>query len=133
MDVIEDLRGKSAVAMVASSSGISSTTMRFSNPQLVSGNDYFFQAQFAAGWSAPDYDGDTTSIANCATMYSGVTQHYSDCWAVNLGSDAEVVNSSRADGSVGPHMYGPTIDALGLVRDGSLYSRVRRVSRFVKS
>ena len=77
-------------AMNTPSDGINNTTMRFNNPVQTSGDMNIYSAQFASGWSAPDYDGDTLGPGNCATNYSSVTQHYSACWNVNLGSDADV-------------------------------------------
>jgi len=129
MDIIEDLQGKTVQAFVATSDGINNTTMRFTNPAKVSGADDVYTAQFASGWSAPDYDGDTNPPGNCASQYSNVTQHYGACWNVNLGSDAD---SPVADSGAGPHVAAGTATALGLSGDGSNYTRVRRVSRFVR-
>jgi hypothetical protein len=58
-----------------------------------------------------------------------VTQHYANCWAYNLGADAE---EPIADGTVGPHVHSGTLTAMGLHQDGSAYSRVRRITRFAK-
>jgi hypothetical protein len=132
MDVVEDFRGGNAVAFVATSDGINNTTMRFANPVRTSGDDALYQGEFANGWSAPDYDGDTYATSNCSTDYSGVTQHYSQCWAYNLGSDADTSGGDNTDTRVGPHMHKDRVAALGLAGDGSDYSRVRRISRFVK-
>lgn len=132
MDVIEDLRGTSANAFVATSDGINNTTMRFTNPVMTSGNNDVFQNQFAGGWSAPDYDGDTHAPANCSSTYNNVTQHYSACWNYSLGSDADTSGGDTADTRVGPHLHKGNVTALGLVGDGSDYSRVRRISRFVR-
>lgn len=128
MDVIEDLQGKVAIALVATSSGINNTSMRFGGAAKVTGNDDIFQNQFAGGWSAPDYDGDTHA-SNCATMFNGVTQHYTGCWSYNFGSDAD---SDSVDGRFGPHLSRVSATALGLSNDGTDYTRVRRISRFVK-
>lgn len=128
MDVIEDLQGKSVVAMVAEASGIDSYSMRLVSPRYISGHWGIYSAHFAGGWSAPDFDGDQWSDA-CATYYGNVTQHYSACWYYNLGADAD---STVEDGKVGPHLHSPTATALGLSTDGSVYTRVRRISRFVK-
>ena len=128
MEVFEDLDGKSAVAYVATADSIDTDTMRFNNPALSSGLADSYSCQFAAGWSAPDYDGDDGS-GNCAADYSAVTQHYCACWGYNLGSDAD---APYYDAGVGPHVHLTHLDDLGLRNDGSAYSRVRRISRFVK-
>jgi hypothetical protein len=129
MDVVEDEHGKAVVAFVATTSGINTTTMAFASPALVSGDASLYGGQFAAGWSAPDYDGDTLSGASCATQYANVTQHYSSCWSYNLGTDAD---AAGVDGNVGPHVYSGVMSSLGLWGDGSTYSRVRRITRFAK-
>ncbi|HEX5753584.1 MAG TPA: fibrinogen-like YCDxxxxGGGW domain-containing protein [Archangium sp.] len=127
MDVIEDLRGKSVVALMAEASGIDLYSMRFISPRYVSGHWGIYSQQFAGGWSAPDFDGDLYS-GQCATTYA-VTQHYGNCWYYNLGADAD---STIEDGRVGPHVYSATATSIGLSTDGSNYTRVRRISRFVK-
>jgi hypothetical protein len=133
MDVIEDLQGDIVQAFEATSDGISSTTMKFTNPVKVSGNMAAFTDQFASGWSAPDYDGDTYTPGNCSTVYNNVTQHYSGCWTMNLGSDADSSGGDSTDQTFGPHVHSAAIATpLGLVNDGSNYTRVRRLSRFVK-
>ncbi|OJT21522.1 hypothetical protein BO221_27310 [Archangium sp. Cb G35] len=128
MDVIEDLRGKSVVALVAEVSGIDLYSMKFISPRYVSGHSGIYSQQFAAGWSAPDFDGDLYS-GQCATTYAYVTQHYGNCWYYNLGADGD---TPADDGRVGPHVYYTTASAMGLSTDGSYYTRVRRISRFVK-
>ncbi|MDC0714821.1 fibrinogen-like YCDxxxxGGGW domain-containing protein [Stigmatella sp. ncwal1] len=128
MDVIEDLQGKTVVAMTAWAEKIDPYSMRFVSPQLVSGNAAIYQAQFAGGWSTREFDGDTWS-GNCASYYANVTQHYSACWYYNLGADADPL---MEDGRVGPHLHSVTAQSLGLSTDGSEYTRVRRISRFVK-
>lgn len=128
MDVIEDLRGGIAVAMVATTTGLDAVTMRFANPANVSGNAEVYASQFASGWSAPDYDGDANG-GNCSTGYSNISQHYSSCWVYNLGSDAD---TPYADGNLGPHLHSARATALGLASDGTDYTRVRRISRFVR-
>lgn len=128
MDVIEDLRGKSVVALVAAASGIDSYSMKFISPRYVSGHGGIYTHQFAGGWSSPDFDGDLYS-GQCATSYGNVTQHYGHCWYYNLGADGD---TPYEDGRVGPHVYYTTASAMGLSTDGSNYTRVRRISRFVK-
>lgn len=130
MDVYEDLDGKEAVAFVATTTGINQTTMRFAAPALVKGDGGVYACHFAAGWSAPDYDGDDAPTSNCATSYGLVTQHYCACWSTNLGSDADTSGGSLADQGWGPHTSSNA--ALGLASDGSFYSRLRRISRFAR-
>jgi hypothetical protein len=72
--VVEDMRGTSATAFVATTDGINNTTMRFGNAVRTSGDDALFVSQFASGWSSTDYDGDTDST-NCSSFYNNVTQH----------------------------------------------------------
>lgn len=127
MDVIEDLRGKIVVVLVARASGIDTYSMRFINPVYVSGHPGIYTEQFASGWSSPDFDGDMWSN-RCATYYSNVTQHYGSCWYYNLGSDEDAPTTERA----GPHIYHPTAAAIGIATDGTPSSRVRRISRFTK-
>ena len=129
LDVIEDLQGKVATEFIAKTDGINNTTMRFNNPMLMSGFQAGYDSQFAAGWSAPDYDGDTLTTGNCSASYINVTQHYSGCWNTNLGSDAD---APVLDGGAGPHAHTSVLTALMLAGDGSPYSRVRRISRFVR-
>jgi hypothetical protein len=135
LDVIVDGAGTAAVAAVVDSAGIDIRTMVIGTPVLVEGNDDVFRSQFAAGWSSPDFDGDTREAGagslNCAVYYGNVTQHYSKCWTYNLGADAE---EPYEDGGVGPHVANSVLVALGLVvqPDGADYSRVQRISRFVR-
>jgi hypothetical protein len=129
MDVIEDLQGKIVVAMVAEARGIDPYSMHFESPRYVSGHWGIYNAQFAGGWSAPDFDGDPWSGGACAISYGNVTQHYSGCWYYSLGADAD---GTVEDGKVGPHLHSPTAIALGLSTDGSAYTRVRRITRYVK-
>jgi hypothetical protein len=130
MDVIEDLRGKTVVGMVATTTGINTTNMSFASPAQVSGDTGIYGAQFAGGWAGPDADFDTYSAGNCSASYANVTQHYSSCWSYNLGADAD---SPVADGNAGPHVYTGVMSALGLSGDGSgSYSRVRRITRYAK-
>jgi hypothetical protein len=129
LDVVEDLHGKVATEFIAKTDGINNTTMRFNAPMLMSGFQAGYDSQFAAGWAAPDYDGDTYAAGNCSASYINVTQHYSGCWTSNLGSDAD---EPVLDGGAGPHAHTSLLTALALAGDGSSYSRVRRISRFVR-
>jgi hypothetical protein len=131
LDVITDLDGHSAVAARVDSQGINPQTMAFISPVRVSGSPGLFQAHFAAGWSSSDFDGDIYAPANCAAIYSNVTQHYSDCWVYNLGADAD---GNVLDGGVGPHVHRVTLVELGLhpTADGGTYSRVMRITRHVR-
>jgi hypothetical protein len=126
-DDVVDLNKKSFVAMVATATGFDPIKMTFTNPSLVSGNNAAFSAQFAAGWAAKDYDGDTY-VDNCATRFSSVMQHYSSCWSYNLGSDAD---PPYLDDGWGPHIGG-LAGELGTATDGSLYTRVSRITRWTK-
>ncbi|MCY1079086.1 hypothetical protein [Archangium lansingense] len=78
---------------------------------------------------SPDFDGDAYAGYNCATGYGNVTQHYSSCWGYNLGADGD---APIEDGRVGPHLHSGAASTMGLSTDGSYYTRVRRISRFVK-
>ncbi len=129
MDVIEDLRGKAVVVFTAQVDGFDTTTMRFQDPRLLSGNAPLYAEQFASGWSAPDHDGDLHSGRNCATFYVPVTQHYHSCFSYNLGAKGL---PDFADGRVGPHMNSQFAVALQLATDGTDFTRVRRISRFVR-
>ena len=129
MDVIEDLRGKTVVAMVAEVNGIDLYSMKFISPRYVSGHAGIYSSQFAAGWAAPDFDGDQWPGGSCPSSYLNVTQHYSGCWVYNLGADAD---TTVEDGRVGPHLHSPAAESMKLSTDGSGYTRVRRISRFVK-
>lgn len=128
LDVVEDLQGQEFTLFVATASGINNSTMRFAEPSLIEGVSSLYNNHFAEGWSAPDFDGDT-SEANCAEMYSQVTQHYGSCWSYNLGSDASN-DAGNEDANVGPHLRGTTVE--GIATDGTTYTRVRRISRFVR-
>jgi hypothetical protein len=89
-----------------------------------------YHAQFATGWASSDADRDIYT-SSCATLYAGVTQHYSNCWSYSLGADAE--NAPYEDGGWGPHVYAPsTLANLGLISDGTNYSRVRRILRWMR-
>jgi|GEM_PF-2943201 len=129
MDVIEDLRGKSVVVLVAEASGIDPYSMRFISPRFISGHPGTYSNHFSAGWASPDFDGDLWSEQNCAIYHGNVTQHYHSCWYYNLGMGGDV---PAYDGGVGPHLHSGTAASVGLVSDGSDYTRVRRISRFVK-
>lgn len=131
MDVIEDLRGKIAIVFTAQVDGFNDSTMRFQNPQQLSGNSLIYAAQFASGWSAPDYDGDTRE-GQCSTLFLNVTQHYSNCFVYSLGADYSPDNNNYEDGRVGPHLNSSIAAALQLASDGSHSTRVRRISRFVR-
>lgn len=58
-----------------------------------------------------------------------LSQHYSGCWVANLGSDAD---DPILDAGAGPHVFSTVLTALTLASDGTPYSRVRRISRFVR-
>ena len=129
MDVIEDLAGNVAVAFIAEATEFDNGSMTFEEPSLIEGNETIYNCQFAAGWSSIDHDGDTSGTGNCAINYSNVSQHYCACWSYNLGSDAD---SPLNDGDLGPHVNSARLSELELEGDGTTYSRVRRISRFVQ-
>jgi hypothetical protein len=131
MDVFVDLQDKTAIAAVMTASGINSDTMRFTTPKRISGNVSVYNSQFATGWSAQDFDGDLYAPSNCAVDYIKVTQHYSTCWAYNLGAD---VDPPRLDGGVGPHVFNTVLTSLALALQpaGGKYSQVKRIARFTR-
>ena len=131
MDVIEDLQGKAVLAMSATATGMDPITMKFASPSFASGDNSIYVDEFASGWSSPDYKGDLNST-NCSTYYNNVTQHYSNCWAYSLGSDADLSGGDTTDQRLGPHLASNTASSLSLFADASSYTRVRRISRFVK-
>lgn len=129
LDVVEDLAGKQAVMVLATFSAFDAGTMRFVGPALLSGDAGVYSQHVASGWSSPDFDGDTSAGSNCATSFANVTQHYGACWTYSLGADGE---SPFEDGHVGPHVPVSLATSLGLTTDGSTYTRVRRITRFVR-
>ena len=123
------LNGATAEAYKATVSSFNPGNMRFNNPNAVSNPSGSYACQFASGWASTDYDGDTYG-GNCASSYSGVTQHYCACWNYNLGSDA---NSPEFDNGWGPHVHVSYLNNVGLnSNDGSSYSRVNRITRWVR-
>jgi hypothetical protein len=133
MDTITDLENKTVVAMVATTTGIDASTMKFADPMLFAGNQDLFNNQFAAGWSATDYDGDNAPPYNCSVYFTNVTQHYNYCWAYNLGVDADGV-APFLDGSVGPHVVNTALTALALALEpnGGSYSQVNAIERWAR-
>jgi len=135
MDVFVDLQGKTAVAAVMTASGFTPASMQFTDPVLTVGNAQVFNGQFALGWSSQDFDNDTAAKDNCATLYGNISQHYGDCWAYSLGSDADhAADGSVLDGGVGPHVINVVLTALSLSAqpDGGNYSQVQRIARFTR-
>lgn len=131
MDVFWDLGDKQGVAFKATATGINETTMKLANPVMTAGpGSGVYSCHFADGWASYDADYDTHSGSNCSAAYGNVAQHYCSCWNMNLGADA--------DGSTtygwGPHVHTDTLK--GVVsspsHDGSQYTRVNRIARFVK-
>jgi hypothetical protein len=127
-DEMVDLSNHSAEAFRATVTGINQTSMAFVSPAMLSGNSSIYTCQFASGWASPDFDADTYA-GNCATSYSNVTQNYCACWYYNLGSDAD---APLLDAGWGPHLHSATASALGLATDGSGYTRLNRISRWVR-
>ncbi|SMF38404.1 hypothetical protein [Pseudobacteriovorax antillogorgiicola] len=128
VDVIEDITGKSAIVMIATADSIDKTTMKFSNPIAVFGDAGVFDNQFSRGWSASDFDGDS-SERNCASIWKGVSQHYGKCWRYNLGADDEI---PREDDHWGPHAHNGVLRSfqLKVEESGGKYSRVKRITRY---
>jgi hypothetical protein len=129
LDVVEDLAGKQVILLEATYAGFVTSSMTFTSPVRVSGSPMVFDQHVAGGWSSVDYDGDAAAGSNCATSFAGVTQHYRDCFVYQLGADGEV---PYEDGGVGPHLQSAFAITAGLVSDGSGYTRVRRITRFVR-
>jgi hypothetical protein len=131
MDMFTDLQNKTAVAAVMSATGIDPVTMRFIAPTRISGDPRVYEFHFAAGWSAQDFDGDSSPTSNCAADYNNVAQHYRGCWFYNLGAD---VQSPRLDGGVGPHVFNEVLTPLGLAiqPNGGGVSQVNRIARFTR-
>jgi len=125
IDVVEDLEGKVAIMMKATAEGIDPKTMKMINPKFLEGDKGVFVSQFASGWASYDYDGDTFDT-NCAKVFAKITQHYSNCWHYNLGSDADLPNPDW-----GPHLRSQKAHSLNLKTDGSKFTRVRRITRYV--
>jgi hypothetical protein len=130
LDVVTDLAETTVVAARVDTGGVDEATMAFESPMLVAGNISVFNAQFAAGWASSDHDLDTHVDGNCASLYCGVSQHYSSCWSYNLGCDAPATD----DVGVGPHVGNSVLTAMGLALqpDGGTYSRVQRIARFTR-
>ena len=143
IDIIVDLKNKTAVVAQVTVSGFDQATMKFLTPTPgVNTQTNVFAAHFQAGWSAQDYNGGPAT-ANCATLYSKVAQHYSSCWAYNLGSDADGGTSgtpaaiaANLDGGVGPHVNNDVLTdpgvALSIQDSGGKYSQVNRIARFTR-
>lgn len=127
-DEVEDLAGAVVTAAQVTVGGFDPATFAFTAPVLVSGSEDVFTAHFASGWSASDFDADTY-VDNCAAIYAGVAQHYSGCWVLNFGADAD---EPFADGDWGPHGSTAALTGLGLTGDGSDYSRLARYTRWVR-
>jgi hypothetical protein len=122
------------IGLHASSTGIDANTMKLNGPAqpfpVNAGTTNIYGQQFAAGWSSVDFDGDNNG-GNCASQFNGVTQHYGNCWVYNLGSDGDT-NNCLADGRVGPHLSSVLAGQLALSTDGTQYTRVQRITRYVK-
>lgn len=129
LDVVEDVRGKSVVAVHAEAHAFLEGLMAFERPALLDGERRLFNSHINGGWSSADRDHDQGEDVNCSRRYQDVTQHYSNCWRMNLGADAD---NDHADGMVGPHMSSGIARDLGLMTDDTGYTRLRRLSRFVR-
>ena len=139
MDVIVDLKDTVKIAAVVDTTGIDPTTMKFQGVNERDGsNAEIVATHFKAGWSSFDRDHDLSMPRpedNCAVLYSEVTQHYGNCWAYNLGSDAD---APLLDGGVGSHVNNGTLTELGLSlqqpadNGAHKYSQVKRIARFTR-
>jgi hypothetical protein len=138
MDVIVDLKGTVKIAAVVDTTGIDPVTMKFQGVSERDGSHAgIVGTHFKGGWSSFDKDFDQTLPRpedNCAVLYESVTQHYGNCWAYNLGSDAD---EPKRDGGIGPHVNNDTLTELGLTLQepaaaAGRYSRVRRIARFTR-
>lgn len=137
LDVVEGLRGRTAVTMWARARTIDTQTMQFVDPENIDeavGISNWFDSHFAAGWSSSDHDADNDERSNCARVSSGVAQHYAACWVMNLGSDYynDPDNGDSYDDGVGPHIVAGFAEPLGLADDGTRNTRVRRITRLVR-
>lgn len=130
IDVVEDVRGKQAVAVHATAHNFLDGLMAFERPVLLGGVERWFVQHYASGWSSVDRDRDMWDEENCAVTYAGATQHYGDCWVMNLGSDGR---PDMADDHAGPHINTVLLrDELGMTIELGGNSRVRRISRLVR-
>jgi hypothetical protein len=132
MDTFTDVQDKTVIAMVASTTGINETTMKFTSPSLQVGNNEVYSSQFAAGWAASDYDNDGLTSGSC-TQFGGGTQHYNGCFVYALAADGE---TPYDDAGWGPHVKDTELDALQLARQpnapAGLYSRVKMIERYAR-
>lgn len=128
-DVAVDLDGREFVLLSAEADGIDVSTMAFINPKKISGSQFIYDHQFAGGWSSPDADYDKDP-KHCANLFGKVTQHYGSCWVYNLGADA---HEPILDSNWGPHIHSGTAKGIGLKVTDREYSRVLRITRYVKS
>jgi hypothetical protein len=126
-DEVEDKNNKVVTMLQAEAKGILYENMNMVAPSLIKGDEAIYIQQFASGWCSFDYDSDFYDVS-CSKHYGNVTQHYKSCWYYNLGADAE---APVEDFSWGPHMSSDRITALGLAGDGSGYSRVNRITRWI--
>lgn len=109
--------------------GFDDGSMKFTSPTLVSGDAEVFGCHYQGGWASADFDADSWDPGNCSAAYVDVAQHYCGCWNVNLGADADL---PLDDGGWGPHVTGAVLVNHGLATDGSTYSRVTRLTRWVR-
>lgn len=132
-DEAVDMNGTRADLFRATMTGFDDTNMVTIGPNLVVGNALFYSAQFASGWSSPDFDNDLLApgvgSGNCAIEFLNVTQHYGGCLYYSLGSDGDVPHE---DGFWGPHAQSDQLVPFGLTTDGTFYSRVARISRWAR-
>jgi hypothetical protein len=128
-DEVEDVAHQALVLFRATAAGFDPVTMRFVSPTLATGDPAAYAAQFASGWSSSDYHGDLY-VNNCAVQGGNVTQHYSACAVYSLGG--RFGPDPVDDSGWGPHVDGGLLKSLGLSTDGKYFSRVTRITRWVK-
>ncbi|WP_437311994.1 fibrinogen-like YCDxxxxGGGW domain-containing protein [Sorangium sp. So ce388] len=128
-DEVEDIAGTVAEVMRATAEGIETEDMHLLTPIRLAGDGNLFDWQFGTGWASADYDRDTKGDGNCSSAYAGVTQHYGNCFVYNLGADDD---EPIADEGWGPHMETTVATSYGLSDDGSVYTRVQRISRWTR-
>ncbi|WP_438030701.1 fibrinogen-like YCDxxxxGGGW domain-containing protein [Sorangium sp. So ce233] len=130
-DEIEDIPGTVVEVLRADAEGIDPETMQLLTPIRLAGDDNLFNWQFGTGWASADFDRDTKGDGNCASAFAGVAQHYGNCFVYSLGADGDE-DVSVTDDDWGPHLETVVATSYGLSDDGSLYTRVKRISRWTR-
>jgi hypothetical protein len=128
-DEVQGRGGKRVDVIRAKADGIDGETMRLLSPSLVGGIEAVYTAQFASGWSAPDYDGDLADTLHCGELF-GVTQHYAACFEYSVGADGDT--NDVADQGWGPHILTDHAQALDIATDGTPYTRLGAIRRWTR-